>query len=242
MIAFLDELDGLKRGHPARDQRPFVTASFAISVDGCLSQTRGRASRISGPESLRMTHQLRAMHDALLVGVGTVLTDDPQLTTRLVSGPSPLRVVLDTTLRVPISARLLCSTPERPWLVTTESTASVRARALACAGADLIRVPESNEGVSLMALFARLSQRGVTSIMLEGGAATLDSFFRLGVVDYLALTVSPEPLGNPCAVSLGGSTAAALRSWRATHHARFGRDYVVAGVLQWPAREGPVAC
>jgi GTP cyclohydrolase II len=242
MIAFLHELDGLKRRHPAGvARRPFVTASFAISADGCLSQTRGSASRISGPESLRMTHQLRAMHDALLVGVGTVLTDDPQLNTRLVSGPSPLRVVLDTTLRVPISARLLCSTPQPPWLVTTENPASARARALAGAGADLIRVPESTEGVSLSALLERLSARGVTSLMLEGGAATLESFFRQGYVDYLALTVSPESLGNPCAVELGGTTAAALRTWRATHHARVGRDHVAAGVLHAPARAQPVA-
>jgi riboflavin-specific deaminase-like protein len=243
--AFLHELDRLQRGYAAGNARPFVTASFAISADGCLSHARGRASRISGPESLRMTHQLRAMHDAVLVGVGTVLSDDPQLNTRLVSGPSPRRVVLDSALRVPPSARLMASTSLRPWVVTAAQAGSERAEALSDAGADLIHVPASREGVSLSALLDDLSRRGVTSLMLEGGAAILDSFFREGYIDYVAMTVSPRSLSSPVAVKLGGSTTAALRAWRATHHARFGCDHVSAGALTGalhpPVRERSVA-
>lgn len=245
MTAFLQELDRMQRKHSAHSARPFVTASFAISADGCLSQVRGHASSISGPESLRMTHQLRAMHDAVLVGVGTVLSDDPQLNTRLVVGPSPRRVVLDTALRVPTSARILDSTPLCPWLVTAAPEGSARAVALAGAGAELIHVPASPEGVSLSAVLDDLSQRGVTTLMLEGGAAILDSFFREGYVDYVAMTVSPRALRTAAAVGLGGPTTAALHGWQATHHARFGCDHVAAGALTSalhpPAHERSVA-
>ena len=92
--------------------RPFVTVSFAISADLCLSSTRGRPSRVSSDAALRVTHELRAAHGAILVGVGTVLADDPLLTARLAAGPSPRRVVLDSRLRVPVTARLLSASPE----------------------------------------------------------------------------------------------------------------------------------
>jgi riboflavin-specific deaminase-like protein len=231
-MRWLQELEQLKSAGVRPRSRPFVTAAFAISCDGCLSRTRGQATRISGPDAMRVTHQLRAVHDALLVGVGTVLSDDPLLTTRLVAGPSPLRVVLDSRLRVPVSARLLSSTPRPAWLLTTDRAPQRRARVLRAAGADLQRVAGSRDGVSLRAALALLLECGVHSLMVEGGAALLESFFRAGYVDYLAVTVSPLSLRNPDAVPLGGCAAEALRGWRASERAMFDCDRLEAGPWQ----------
>jgi riboflavin-specific deaminase-like protein len=234
---WLDELERLKQTG-ATAARPFITAAFAISQDGCLTRTRGKATLISGPESQLVTHQLRALHDALLVGVGTVLSDDPALTTRLVEGPSPLRVVLDSQLRVPVTAKLLSSTSRAPWLVTSASVSGPKGRALLDAGADLIQVPGSADGVSIPVLLTVLAESGVRSLMLEGGAEILESFFRARVVDYVALTVAPRRLSNPCAVSLGSCTGAILEEWRArSRRTELGADLLQTGPLAPPERE-----
>lgn len=233
-MRWLAELEELKQSRPGSQTpagRPFVTAAFAISRDGCLSGARGQGTAISGPESLRVTHQLRATHDALLVGVGTVLSDDPLLTTRLVAGPTPLRVVVDSTLRMPESARMLRSATSAPWLVTTSRAPSQRVAALVAAGADVRQVDYSGDGVCLVALLALLGAHGVRSLMVEGGACLLDSFFRAGCVDYLAITVAPFALDNPDAVVLGGVTRAALACWRASHRDALGNDHLLAGGL-----------
>jgi riboflavin-specific deaminase-like protein len=236
-MQWLSELERMKSagGTPAR---PFVTAAFAISRDGCLTRTRGESTLISGPESQRVTHQLRAVHDALVVGVGTVLADDPALTTRLVEGPSPLRIVLDSQLRVPASARLLRSTARAAWLVTSAPMSGERARLLCEAGADLMQVPPAPEGVSIPALLSLLASAGVGSLMLEGGAAVLESFFRARAIDYIALTISPHRLANPCAVRLGESTRTVLDEWRArSARVQLGVDSLETGPLSAAARE-----
>jgi len=226
------EIEQLKTRGRSPSDRPFVTAAFAMSCDGYLSAQRGHSTSLSGPQALCVTHQLRATHDALVVGVGTVLSDDPLLTTRLVEGPSPLRVVLDSHLRVPATARLLRSTQRPPCLVTTARACSCspHARELEAAGADLVCVAESGEGVSLPDALARLAERGVRSVMLEGGARVLESFFRAECVDYIALTVSPQPLANPDAVPVGRCTSEVLARWCASYSTHVGDDRLALGV------------
>jgi riboflavin-specific deaminase-like protein len=239
-MPFWRELERLKAARPTQPTRPFVTAAFAISCDGCLAGARGCSSAISGPPALRVTHQLRATHDALLVGVGTVISDDPLLTTRLVPGPSPLRVVLDSHLRTPDTARLFRAPERQPWLVTTERTSSRRAQTLQSRGARLIQVAGSGDGVSLPAILAHLSACGVRSLMLEGGAHVLESFFRGQCVDYVALTVSPQRLDNPGAVALGEFTRATLRNWRAHYSTLIGNDRLDAGPCRSQQVPAPV--
>jgi riboflavin-specific deaminase-like protein len=240
-MSWLSELERLQAdfaatpgGFESAVPRPFVTAAFAISADGCLSRERGKPTRISGPESLRVTHQLRALHAALLVGVGTVLADDPALTTRLVNGPSPLRVVLDSRLRVPHTARLLHSTERSAWLVTSAGASHPQAQQLAAAGADVVQVPASPEGVALPEVLSLLAASGVRSLMLEGGASVLESFFRSQCIDYVVLTISAERLANPRAVRLGPCTSAALAVWRArSRRERVGVDRLETGPVEW---------
>ncbi|MBL9037135.1 MAG: RibD family protein [Archangium sp.] len=186
--------------------------AFAVSADGCLAATRGYPTPISSPASLELTHHLRAVHDAVLVGVGTVLADDPLLTTRLAPGPSPRRVVLDSRLRTPETARLLTSGGAPPLVLTTAAASPERIAALTRAGAHVEVVGRCASGVSLSDALRALARRGVTTVMVEGGAAVLDSFFSDGLVDFAVQTVAPLTLG-PGALQLGRSTQQALSRW-----------------------------
>lgn len=224
------ELDRLK-GSGAPADRPFITVSFAVSDDLCLSGTRGSPTRISGEAALQVTHELRTAHDALLVGIGTVLSDDPILTTRLVPGRSPIRVVLDSRLRLPADARVLRSTPEPTLLMTTAQASAAREEMLREAGAEVVRVGASTQGVALPAALAALHARGVKSVMVEGGVAVLESFFEAGLIDFLTVTVSPQRLDSPTAVRLGPLARAALASWKMSPEA-LGVDTLFKGTFR----------
>ena len=118
--------------------RPFVTVSYAQSIDGSIASRRRRPLPISGPAAMRMTHGLRALHDGILVGIETVLADDPRLSVRLVEGPHPQPVILDTHLRTPVEAHLVQRRDCRSWLVGAEDLPAERVAAMTRAGADVL--------------------------------------------------------------------------------------------------------
>jgi GTP cyclohydrolase II len=183
--------------HRRRDAaQPFVTLSYAQSVDGCIAATADRPLALSGQASLTLTHAVRALHDAILVGVGTVVADDPRLTVRLVTGAQPRPVVVDGTLRTPPGACLLRSgTP--PLIATTAAADPARQRRLEAAGAEVVRLPADATGrVSLPALLDQLSARGHRSVMVEGGSGIITSFLGSRLVDHLVLTVAPLLVGG----------------------------------------------
>ena len=176
---------------------PFVTLSYAQSLDGSLTTRQGTSYPISAPASLTMTHSLRAAHSAILVGIGTVLADDPALTVRLAPGESPQPVILDSHLRTPPDARLLRG--ERPaWIATTPVGAqSSRRRRLERAGARIFTLPaDGADRVDLAALLACLGAENVRSLMVEGGARILTSFLQRGLADYAVITIAPVVLGG----------------------------------------------
>jgi GTP cyclohydrolase II len=183
-----------------RAERPFVTLTFAQSIDGSIARAQDAATALSNPRALTVTHLLRARHDAILVGIGTVIADDPRLTVRLVDGPSPQAVVLDTRLRFPLRARLLrdgC----RPLIATTRGPCPPAAR-LEAAGASVVRVRADESGlVDLFPLLNRLRRAGVRSLMVEGGARVITSFLRANLADHLVLTIAPLFLGGLRAVN-----------------------------------------
>jgi 3,4-dihydroxy 2-butanone 4-phosphate synthase/GTP cyclohydrolase II len=146
---------------------------------------------------MRLTHQLRAAHDAILVGIGTVLADDPQLTVRLVEGNSPIPVILDSRLEISPTARLF-QNPKKPILICFDSeTASNKAQELTHAGASLLSVKADDEGhLSLLHLLKELSQRGIKSVMVEGGAKVIGAFIRQNLVDRVMLTITPVYVGG----------------------------------------------
>lgn len=215
--AAVDVLDAqLARFPPvsAEGWRPSVTLAYAQSLDGCIAAARGTPTRLSGDESMRLTHALRARHDGILVGVGTVLADNPQLSNRLEPGSSPRPVVLDARLRTPPTARLLCALggAERGALVLCDADelsaaegASGRASALRKAGAVLVplrrratRTDATVRGPSLelRAVLEALSTFSMRSVMVEGGCEVLRSFLAAGHVDELCVTTAPVLLAD----------------------------------------------
>ena len=186
--------------HRAQHGRPLVTLAYAQSLDGSISAGRGQPLGISGPAAQELTHRLRSAHDAILVGIGTVLADNPLLTVRLVEGPNPQPVVLDSRLRFPLQARLL-SGPHSPWIAMGASAPAASRLALEKAGARLLYLPSDEGGrVSLTALLDCLGQQGVNSLMVEGGARVITSFLAEGLVDQVVLTIAPVFVGGLQAV------------------------------------------
>ncbi len=186
--------------------RPFVTLSYAQSLDGCLTTQQGTATPISAPASLTMTHALRAAHSAILVGIETVLADDPALTVRLVPGDNPQPVIVDSQLRTPPDARLLHGCTDA-WIATTPQGArSSRRQRLEEAGARILTLPADEEGrVDLAALLACLGAEGIGALMVEGGARILTSFLEGGLADYAVITIAPVFLGGYQVIQTAGA-------------------------------------
>jgi 3,4-dihydroxy 2-butanone 4-phosphate synthase/GTP cyclohydrolase II len=187
--------------------RPLVSLCYAQSLDGSLTARRGQPTALSGLESQRLMHRLRSLHAAILVGVGTLLADDPLLNVRLVEGAQPRPIVLDSRLRTPPGARLLQRgrIGQQPWVATTLADSSdPRVARLGASGARLLTLPAADDGrVSLPELLACLADLGVDSLMVEGGAQVIASFLQQGLVDFMVLTIAPVFLAGLPAVAPG---------------------------------------
>lgn len=178
-------------GEPGPTDLPAVTLSWAQSLDGSISTSDGARTSLSGPQSLALTHTLRAIHAGILVGIGTVLADDPLLTVRLVDGPSPQPVVLDTHLRMPCTARLLGRADLQPWIFHDRAAPTGAARELARRGARLFPLEAGETGLPLLEVLRGLRSAGIFSVMVEGGAQVLRSFLSCGLARQAVITVSP---------------------------------------------------
>src|SRR5918992_3502896 len=178
--------------------RPTVTVSYAQTLDGRLAAANGSSRWISSPESLRFAHQLRAQHDAVAVGAGTACNVDPRLTVRLVPGEDPLRVVVDSTLRTPLSAAVLADGAAKGTvLAVTERAPRRRCEEAESLGATVLELPMDAAGrVDLRALLSELHSLGVRSVMVEGGASLITSFLHDRLVDRLAVCIAPKILGR----------------------------------------------
>jgi 3,4-dihydroxy 2-butanone 4-phosphate synthase/GTP cyclohydrolase II len=227
-------LDVLLDTARAPRDRPLVTLSYAQSLDGSIAARRGEQTTISGPESLELTHLLRARQDAILVGVGTVLSDDPQLTVRLVPGVDPQPIIVDSRLRFPPTAKMLRA-GRPPWIFTTASADPARQAALEAAGAVVTRLPADEQGlVSLAAMLAELHTRAIRRVMVEGGARVISNFLATHLADRLVLTIAPLLLGGLSAVDhLGQVNGRGIPRLANPIMKTFGRDIVLFGELMW---------
>ncbi len=195
---------------PGQEGRPWVCLAYAQSLDGSITPTPGQPFAVSSAESLRATHYLRSLHQAILVGIGTVLADDPQLTVRLVAGESPQPVVLDRQLRFPLSVRM-ASNPKKPWVFTAQNAPEEKSRALQAAGFWVIRCPENLATPAGLAwMLDYLGKLGVKTLMVEGGGGVISSFLQANLVNWVALTLTPRFFGGYPAVQkyLGMETEA----------------------------------
>lgn len=201
-------------------QCPFVSLKYAMSIDARLSETPGRPTRVTGGPAIRESHRLRAGHDAVMVGIGTALADDPRLTVREWDPPprrAPLRVVLDSALRLPLDSALASSAAEAPVVVFASPDASRRCEAeLGRAGVEVVRVARSEEGagLDLDACVTSLWRREVRSLLCEGGGTLGSSLLRVGLVDRLYAFVAPLLFGEPGVAAFVGERGRAAREWR----------------------------
>lgn len=167
-----------------------VVGQIGQSLDGRIATPTGHSKYINGPAGLDHLHRLRSLVDAVVIGVGTALADDPQLTVRRVTGPHPARVVLDPTGRLPASARLFAKDGTRRLVITAQATQSAVA-----SEAEVLALPAANGRIAPAAILAALAERGLRRILIEGGADTVSSFLAAGCLDHLHVVVAPIILG-----------------------------------------------
>jgi 3,4-dihydroxy 2-butanone 4-phosphate synthase/GTP cyclohydrolase II len=221
-------------------RRPHVVVKYAQTLDGRIATKTGDSRWISGQQERRAAHALRSACDAVLVGVGTVLRDDPLLTVRMVPGATPIRVVLDSTLRISDDARVL-GDDAATVVLTTDAASRERRDALRGRGVSVLVVGAGPEGVDLGAALRTLLERGIRSTLVEGGARVITSFLSSGAADRLIVGIAPRLVGaGTDAVNDLGITgiADAMRIERRTVHA-MGEDVLIAGdVVRSPSATG----
>ena len=223
-----DEMESWLDARPIPAHRPLVTLAFAQSLDGSIAQEAGRPLLLSGPESQMLTHRLRRWHDGILVGIGTVLSDDPQLTVRLLPGRSPRPIVVDSRLRFPLEARML-GNDLKPWIATANG-GSRRGQLLKERGASLLDLEMGPEGrIDLSQLLQMLRAQGVERLMVEGGATVLSAFLGQQLADVAVVTIAPRLLGGLPAVSRQAQPPKLTGAvWKPV-----GEDMVVWAELDW---------
>jgi diaminohydroxyphosphoribosylaminopyrimidine deaminase/5-amino-6-(5-phosphoribosylamino)uracil reductase len=191
--------------------RPLVTAKAATGLDGRIATHKGQSRWITGPAARARAHLLRATHDAVMLGIGTAAIDDPQLTVRLpgLATASPVRIVVDARLRLPLTHRLVRTAKEIPtWIITSDEADAGRVAALAECGVETITVTRDPEGEypDLRAALQALGQRGLTRVLVEGGGHLLAALLRAQLVDRLVWFRAGMIIGGdgvPVAVAFG---------------------------------------
>jgi diaminohydroxyphosphoribosylaminopyrimidine deaminase/5-amino-6-(5-phosphoribosylamino)uracil reductase len=213
-----------------RDKRPHVILKLAVSSDEKIAAAGHRPVAITGDAAKTRVHLLRAQCDAILVGIGTVLADDPSLTCRLpgMDAQSPVRVVLDRNLRIPGTSRLVQSARATPlWVMTSNLSEAPAAMKLGAAGAQVIRVATAPPGLDLNAVLRALAEKGITRLLVEGGSRVASSFVAAGLVDEAWLLRGPEPAGAEGVAALDALPLSAITGspgWKVRASETLGAD------------------
>ncbi|MCJ7663739.1 MAG: bifunctional diaminohydroxyphosphoribosylaminopyrimidine deaminase/5-amino-6-(5-phosphoribosylamino)uracil reductase RibD [Desulfobacterales bacterium] len=182
--------------HLIRTGLPFITVKYAQSLDGRIATLQGNSRWISSERARKFTHRLRAQHDAIMVGIGTVLVDDPLLTVRLVKGGNPLRICLDSKLRIPLNAQVLRDDGET-LIATTDASDKEKVAAIQKQGKEVLLVQMGANGrVGLRPLMKVLAEKGIASILVEGGTEVITSLLQEGLVNRMVLITAPLILGK----------------------------------------------
>lgn len=194
--------------HNMSKRRPFIISQVAMTLDGKIAASTGHSKWVTCDETQLVVHKLRNKVDAILVGINTVLADDPLLTTRLPeeSGKNPIRVILDSNLRLPEDAKVTDCSEAMTWVVTKEGADPGRVHMLQQKGIEVLFVPVNRFGLDLHALSDMLYQRGVTDLLVEGGSEVNGSFLRANLIDKWMIYIAPKVLGGRQSFSpYGGS-------------------------------------
>ncbi|MFC2007589.1 bifunctional diaminohydroxyphosphoribosylaminopyrimidine deaminase/5-amino-6-(5-phosphoribosylamino)uracil reductase RibD [Chloroflexota bacterium] len=177
---------------------PLVTVKFAQTLDGRIATATGSSRWISSAESQRLAHKLRITNDAIMAGIGTILADDPQLTARLTRGKNPTRIVLDSRLRISPEAKVLADQTTAPTIVITTAHADKKGLSLLKQkGIDVLVAPEDErDQIDIGRVLKILGERGITSVLVEGGAEVITSLLHLKLADKLVIIVAPRIMGE----------------------------------------------
>ena len=217
-----------------RHQRPLVTVSYAQSVDGSIATRNREQLRLSSRQSMVLTHRIRAACDAIVIGINTLLVDDPQLTVRLTEGISPQPIVLDSNLRIPLQARLLDRTDHHCWLACTDNNDPRRVTAVEGRGAEVIRCHRDHrDRVDLPNLLRLLGERGIRSIMVEGGGQVITSFIKARLVDQLIITIAPRLVGGLPVLDRPAAGNGSLLHLSSVTYQTCGPDIILWAKPQW---------
>ncbi|MBI5875368.1 MAG: bifunctional diaminohydroxyphosphoribosylaminopyrimidine deaminase/5-amino-6-(5-phosphoribosylamino)uracil reductase RibD [Deltaproteobacteria bacterium] len=217
---------------------PFVTLKLAATLDGKIATAAGESKWITGEDARKAAHQMRAEADAVMVGIGTVLKDNPELTTRLVTGKDPVRIVVDSKLSIPLNAKVLKLGKDGVIIATVRSQGSeVRSqkiKQLKAKGAEILALSSKNGMVDLKALMKELAKREITSLIVEGGSTLAASAIKQGVVDKVSIFLAPKLLGKEGLPMIGGLGIKRLKdavSLSRLKCKRLGDDILLEGYL-----------
>lgn len=222
---------------------PWVVMKAGISLDGRLSYQEGRGGMITGPESRSRVHRMRDENDAILVGIGTVAADDPELTTRLKNkkGRDPLRIILDTHLKIDENAKVLNMVSEAlTWIFCSKNVDTKKIARLEAKGAVVYRLDESSSGVDLKQVLKTVAEHGYGSVLVEGGSRIHGCFLNEMLVDRANLFIAPIFAGNE-GVSLVSGLKTVERKDSAVRLVRvitrkYGEDLMLSGDVVYPGR------
>ena len=222
-------------------KEPFVILKVAATLDGKIATREGDSKWISGEASRRLVHRLRDEVDGVLVGIGTVLRDDPLLTTRIKGGRDPYRIVLDSRLKIPEEAKVVGDSPTKVIIVATELAPKDKMERLGKRGVRILTL-ESKEGrVNLKSCLSKLGEMGMMSLMVEGGNQVNGSFLDEGLIDKLLLFLTPKLIGDPQAPGIFGGKgvsrlqeAIPLKEMKAR---RIGEDILLEGYWEWGTKQ-----
>lgn len=213
---------------------PFVTMKFACSLDGKIATVSGESQWISCEESRKFTHHLRDINDAILVGVGTVLADNPSLTTRLIEGKNPVRVIVDSKARIPLNSKVVTDKSARTIVAVTSNAPQEKISALKNLGVEIITAGDGRH-VDLEILMRELAEREITSVLVEGGGKIHFSMLNSGLVDKIFAFIAPKIIGGANSLTAVEGTgfeklsdAVTLKNFTAE---RLGEDFLISGYV-----------
>lgn len=218
------------------NREPFVVLKVAATLDGKIATRKGDSKWISGEVSRRFVHKLRDQVDGVLVGIGTVLKDDPLLTARIRGGRNPYRIILDSRLRIPEGARVIGASPSKVIIVSTELAPKDKLGKLEKQGVQILMIDSREGRIHLKSCLSKLGELGMMTLMVEGGSQVNGSFLDEGLIDKILLFLSPKLMGDHQALGIFSGReiydlqeAVALKEIKTK---RMGDDVLIEGYLE----------
>ncbi|NWG02384.1 MAG: bifunctional diaminohydroxyphosphoribosylaminopyrimidine deaminase/5-amino-6-(5-phosphoribosylamino)uracil reductase RibD [Syntrophaceae bacterium] len=215
---------------------PFVILKVAATLDGKMATRDGRSKWMSGEASRHLVHRWRDRVDGILVGINTILKDDPMLTARVKNGRDPYRIILDSRLRIPFEAKVIRSSPSKTIIATTEMAPQNKIKKLEQMGTQVLILHSKRGKIDLRSCLSKLGEKGMISLMVEGGSQVNGSFLDEGLIDKLLLFLSPKIMGDPQALGIfGGRGVSRLQeavTLKEIKTRRIGEDILLEGYFE----------